>query len=390
MDYFISVHSRSDVRFSASFLDPEEKSSFYPNDFPSMILQKIICVSKVGKQLLPTNITYLYVCPAIGSTCADIMANLNVPVNDAPWNKLLAFTTSSTIPAIYIQQFWDTMCFNSSTGLYSCQLDEQWFNLHKDILRDALNITPANDNNPFVAPPSSDTVIEYVNTLGYPNTLKNVSAMSVNALYQPWRAILSMINMCLTGKTAGFDRPRHPVLQMLWGIIHHSNIDYVERIWEGFVQSMQTFLTDRKNLATVARGKKKTAHLLIPSVRSVRKDDEECGKSEKGGATECSEATKVTKHKAEKATKPAGDKAPKPAATQPPKPKPAPTQPSKVVSEKKRKLVKEIPDEPSPAKTSKGVPVEEPAYNKEDADLERALELSLIDQWEQTQGPAHL
>ncbi|GKG13239.1 hypothetical protein Tco_0350199, partial [Tanacetum coccineum] len=62
-------------------------------------------------------------------------------------------------------------------------LDEKLFNLHKDILRDALNITPANDNNPFVAPPSSDTVIEYVNTLGYTSTLKNISAMSVNALY---------------------------------------------------------------------------------------------------------------------------------------------------------------------------------------------------------------
>ncbi|GJX17653.1 hypothetical protein Tco_0218485, partial [Tanacetum coccineum] len=115
-------------------------------------------------------------------------------------NFFRAFTASSTILAIYIQQFWDTMCFNSSTGLYSCQLDEQWFNLHKDLLRDALDITLTNDDNPFVALPSSDTVIKYVNTLGYPSILRNVSAMSVNALYQPWRAILSMINMCLTGK----------------------------------------------------------------------------------------------------------------------------------------------------------------------------------------------
>ncbi|GJR72355.1 hypothetical protein Tco_0084720 [Tanacetum coccineum] len=99
----------------------------------------------------------------------------------------MAFIASSTIPAIYIKQFWDTMCFNSSTGLYSCQLDEQWFNLHKYILKDALGITPANDNIPFEAPPSSDTIIEYVNTLGYPNTLRNISAMSINALYQPWR-----------------------------------------------------------------------------------------------------------------------------------------------------------------------------------------------------------
>ncbi|GKG23809.1 hypothetical protein Tco_0391845, partial [Tanacetum coccineum] len=42
-----------------------------------------------------------------------------------------AFTASSMILAIYIQQFWDTMCFNSSTGLYSCQLDEQWCNTPK-------------------------------------------------------------------------------------------------------------------------------------------------------------------------------------------------------------------------------------------------------------------
>ncbi|GKB22235.1 hypothetical protein Tco_0856158, partial [Tanacetum coccineum] len=141
---------------------------------------------------------------------------------------------------------------------------------HKDLLRDELDITPTNDNNPFVAPPSSHTVIDYVNTLGYPSTLRNVSAMSINALYQPWRAVLSMINMCLTSKTVGYDRPRHLVLQILWGITHRFNIDYAESIWEEFVQSTQTFLTDRKNLATTSRGKKKSALLLIPNVRFTK------------------------------------------------------------------------------------------------------------------------
>ncbi|GJZ63100.1 hypothetical protein Tco_0619521 [Tanacetum coccineum] len=44
-------------------------------------------------------------------------------------NFFRAFTASSTIPAIYIQQFWDTICFDSKTGSYKCQLDEQWFDL---------------------------------------------------------------------------------------------------------------------------------------------------------------------------------------------------------------------------------------------------------------------
>ncbi|GKB83997.1 hypothetical protein Tco_0950892, partial [Tanacetum coccineum] len=53
-------------------------------------------------------------------------------------NFFRAFTASSTIPAIYIQQFWDTICFDSKAGSYKCQLDEQWFDLTKDTLRDAL------------------------------------------------------------------------------------------------------------------------------------------------------------------------------------------------------------------------------------------------------------
>ncbi|GJW52143.1 hypothetical protein Tco_0093494 [Tanacetum coccineum] len=53
-------------------------------------------------------------------------------------NFFRAFTASSTIPAIYIQQFWDTICYDRTNGGYKCQLDEQWFNLTKDIPRDAL------------------------------------------------------------------------------------------------------------------------------------------------------------------------------------------------------------------------------------------------------------
>ncbi|GJY61101.1 retrovirus-related pol polyprotein from transposon TNT 1-94 [Tanacetum coccineum] len=311
----------------------------------------------------------------------------------------MAFTASSTIPAIYIQQFWDTI--------------------------DAPDITPTNDDNPFVAPPSSDTVLEYVNTLGYPSTLRNVSAMSVNALYQPWRAILSMINMCLTGKTAGYDRPRHPVLQILWA----------------------------------SRGNKKTPHLLIPNVmftkliihhlktkhdihprtgsalhysheenvlntlRYIRKDGREIfgmpipdtlltdtikrapyynGYLEHVAEYQCYLDEEHDK---------ADDKTPKPTSSQPSKPTPTPTKPSQKDQGKKRKLVKETSDAPSSAKRSKackvtkkriaksplklvdepsdeGVRVKESAYNEEEANLQRALELSLKEQGEQTQGLA--
>nr|GFC82168.1 hypothetical protein [Tanacetum cinerariifolium] len=57
-------------------------------------------------------------------------------------NFIRAFTASSTIPSIYIQHFWDTVQYDKKAGSYSCQLDEQWFVLTKDTLREALQITP--------------------------------------------------------------------------------------------------------------------------------------------------------------------------------------------------------------------------------------------------------
>ncbi|GJV90363.1 hypothetical protein Tco_1538176 [Tanacetum coccineum] len=88
--------------------------------------------------------------------------------------------------------------------------------------------------------------------------------MAVNNLYQPWRAILSMINQCLTSKTSRHDRPRYPVLQMLWGIITSTNVDYAELMWEEFIQAILTFLTDKANLGSpTKKGRRDKPHVIL-------------------------------------------------------------------------------------------------------------------------------
>nr|GEZ61662.1 hypothetical protein [Tanacetum cinerariifolium] len=82
-------------------------------------------------------------------------------------------------------------------------------------LRDALEITPIDKPHQFVSPLLGDAIMDFVNELGYTEVIHFVSRMAVNNLYQPWRAILSMINQCLTSKNFGYDRHRYPVLQML-------------------------------------------------------------------------------------------------------------------------------------------------------------------------------
>ncbi|GJR32519.1 hypothetical protein Tco_1108751 [Tanacetum coccineum] len=64
---------------------------------------------------------------------------------------------------------------------------------------------------PFELPPSGDTVIDFINELGYPEPVEIVSSIRTNYVYQPWRAILSLLNQCLTGKTlASGEQTRQP------------------------------------------------------------------------------------------------------------------------------------------------------------------------------------
>ncbi|GJZ85607.1 retrovirus-related pol polyprotein from transposon TNT 1-94, partial [Tanacetum coccineum] len=335
------------------------------------------------------------------------MADLNIPADIAPAEQALAVAPPTrTDDQIIPSSKWVPI----SKRLNRLKLDEQVVQIYTKIfLKDHSITPPANDNNPFEAPPSSDTIIEYVNTLGYPITLRNVSAMSVNALYQPWRAILSMINMCLTGKTVGFDRPRHPVLQILWGITHHSNIDYAERIWEEFdgrevfgIPIPDALLTDEITSAPYY-----SRYLEHVAEYQHCLDEEHISRGRKvlPNLLNC----QATKSKIAKQTKPSAPKASK--VTTPPKPTPITTEPSKKDQSKKRKLVKETSDAPSPAKRSKackvtkqrkpksrlqlvdefvdeGVPEQEPVYGDEEADIQRAVELSIKEQAKRTQGPA--
>ncbi|GJY86296.1 hypothetical protein Tco_0500322 [Tanacetum coccineum] len=185
-------------------------------------------------------------------------------------NFFRAFTASSTIPAIYIQQFWDTIRFDRKAGSFKCQLDEQWFNLNQDTLRDALQITPVDNNRAFSSPPTPDTLVEFVNKLGYPKEVVHLSNVTTNDMFQPWRALATIINLCLMGKTSGFERPRALVLQILWGIVNRAHIDYAERVWEEFTQSIHTFTEDKRKLAQHTLGKKKATLILIPSIRFTK------------------------------------------------------------------------------------------------------------------------
>nr|GEU60655.1 integrase, catalytic region, zinc finger, CCHC-type, peptidase aspartic, catalytic [Tanacetum cinerariifolium] len=204
--------------------------------------------------------------------CADdqILPHIRwIPIRNSNCYVDLEKSQSNQIYKIAVDLLKNTNFFRKA-GCYKCQLDEQWFDLSKETLREALQITLVNRNQAFTAPPLIDGLIDFVNQLGYPKLVMNLSTVVTNDLFQPWRALLTIINLCLMRKTSGFKRPRAPVLQILWGIVTRANIDYAERIWEEFTQSIHTFIEDKRNLSWHTSGKKRAALIVIPSIRFTK------------------------------------------------------------------------------------------------------------------------
>nr|GEU50397.1 E-beta-farnesene synthase [Tanacetum cinerariifolium] len=289
-----------------------------------------------------------------------------------------------------------------------------------------------------------------------PKLIRNLSNVITNDMFQPWRALIKIINLCLTRKTSGFERPRAPVLQILWGVVNRAHLDYAERILEEFTQSIHTFIKDKWNLAQHTYKKKKATLIVILSIRFTKliiyhlqrkhkfyprpdsplhlpNEEPVLGYlkfSAKGtkrevfgmpifgslittdiqGAPYYQEyLAKVAKHqrylssetqsdpdspapkptktaKKSKPTAPKADPRPpvsKPASSKQPEPKPALAKPGSVSKRHKPISSLRSVDE----SVTEDVPEKEPLVDDEDADVERALEESLKSMYDVPRGP---
>ncbi|GJY77881.1 hypothetical protein Tco_0483682 [Tanacetum coccineum] len=76
-------------------------------------------------------------------------------------NFFRAFPASTSVPTIYIQQFWNILTYEAKTGAYSFQLDENRFILDANLLRESLEITPIDQVRQFVSPPPGDAIMDF-------------------------------------------------------------------------------------------------------------------------------------------------------------------------------------------------------------------------------------
>ncbi|GKB18048.1 hypothetical protein Tco_0851971, partial [Tanacetum coccineum] len=125
-----------------------------------------------------------------------------------------------SIPAIYIQQFLNTLEYDAKTDNRQNTFDH---------------------HNKFVSPPSGDAIMDFVNELGYTEA-----------------RLLDMIG------------PYTQFFRCFGGIITSSIVDYVKLMWEEFVQAIQTFLTNKANLGSPTKKSRKDKAHVIPYCRFTK------------------------------------------------------------------------------------------------------------------------
>ncbi|GJX21050.1 hypothetical protein Tco_0223727 [Tanacetum coccineum] len=92
-------------------------------------------------------------------------------------------------------------------------------------------ITPPDTNKPYTKPPTENKILEFIKTLGYDEDphakITYILTFVATRLCQPWRAILSVLNRSLIGKDSSWDTARLAIIQILWGIVHSTYLDFL-------------------------------------------------------------------------------------------------------------------------------------------------------------------
>ncbi|GJR67022.1 hypothetical protein Tco_0013087, partial [Tanacetum coccineum] len=150
-----------------------------------------------------------------------------------------SIAASSSIPWIYMAQFWHTLKEDGSKYRLKFMLDKKEISLTLDDFRIIFHLPHANDNNhnSFVPPPSfSDMVPFYKQQLGFTIELKTSSSFKTTGLLQPCQTLCKIFSKCLTTRVTGWAPLQ--IMQMMYCFVNNIHVDYAELLWEGIYYSL--------------------------------------------------------------------------------------------------------------------------------------------------------
>ncbi|GJU80810.1 hypothetical protein Tco_1283175 [Tanacetum coccineum] len=169
-----------------------------------------------------------------------------------------AFTITTEVSEIFMQQFWYTIKRVKDSKSYEFLLANKKCIVDAEVFRKILDICPRVESEEFTKVQDDDATLTFLIDLGYKGPLHKYTNMYVDHMHQPWRTLAAIINKCLSGKTTSNDRLRKSRIDILWGMFYRENIDYLELIWEEFVIEPNNLIVDVSKESEPKPAKKKT------------------------------------------------------------------------------------------------------------------------------------
>ncbi|GKE16979.1 hypothetical protein Tco_1424556, partial [Tanacetum coccineum] len=95
--------------------------------------------------------------------------------------------------------------------------------------------------------PLEEEIVSFIRDLGHTGEIKVLTDVNVNHMHQPWRSFAAIINRCLSGKTTGLDSLCLSRAQIIWGMYHKKNVDYVYLLWEDLEYQVENKNSKKNN-----------------------------------------------------------------------------------------------------------------------------------------------
>ncbi|GJW79967.1 hypothetical protein Tco_0143942 [Tanacetum coccineum] len=179
-----------------------------------------------------------------------------------------AFLITADVPEVYMHQFWDSVYKHDT--FYRFKMDKRKrFKLNLEIFRDIFKICPRVQGQDFDALPTDEEIMSFLRDLGHTREINSLNDVVVDQMHQPWRTFAALINRSLSGKTTGLDKLRLSRAQILWGMYHQKNVDYVELLWEDFIYQIDNRAYKKQEKMYYPRFTKVIIHYFLTQDKTV-------------------------------------------------------------------------------------------------------------------------
>ncbi|GKA98247.1 hypothetical protein Tco_0826184 [Tanacetum coccineum] len=179
-----------------------------------------------------------------------------------------AFLITADVPEVYMHQFWNSVYKHDT--FYRFKIDKKKrFKLTLEVFRDIFQICPRVPDREFDPLPSEEDTVSFLRELGHTRVINSLNDVVVDQMHQPWRTFAALINRSLSGKTSGLDKLRLSRAQILWGMFHQKNVDYVELLWEDFIYQIENRVYKKQEKMYYPRFTKVIIHHFLIQEKSL-------------------------------------------------------------------------------------------------------------------------